>query len=132
MTAGSARSGSRQNSEAGEQVQAMMDEAVQAAKAAAAAVVSHPVGTTVPEAMDTDLATASYADLPGRDGNEKQLRDRSPDAAAALSMEETSISPLRGTPVRGLTPPRAITPPRRGSTPPPASVPNWGPADGIR
>ena len=110
-----------------------MDEAVQVAKAAAAAAVAHPVAATVSQAMEADPAAANYGNLPGQDSNGRQTRDRSPDAsAAALPMDESPTEPLRGTPVRGLNPPRADTPTLRGRTPPPASLPNWDPADGIR
>lgn len=134
MSAGSARAGSRQNSESGDPIQAMMDEAVEAAKAAAAAAVTN---ATESQNMDIEAATVTHAGLPGRDsgdsqlqGNDGQLRGSSPDAA--VPMNELPLEPLRETSVRGLDPSRAVTPPPRSITPPPSHPPSWGPADGIR
>lgn len=148
VTAGSARAGSRQLSECGEPIQAMMDEAVEAAKAAAAAAVTHPTDS---QAMDIEVATVSHAvprdsadsHLRGNDpqlrdghsvlwGGDNQLRGNSPDAASAVPMSDLPLEPLRGTPVRGVDPTRAATPPPRSNTPPLSHVPSWGPADGIR
>ena len=141
VTAGSARPGNQQNSESGDPVPTMMDEAVEAAKAAAAAAVTN---ASEPQSKDTEAATVSHAGLPGHDsgdsqlcgsdsqlrGNGSQLRGSSPDAA--LPMNELPLEPLGGTPVRGMDPSRAVTPPLRSNTSPPGHPPSWGPADGIR
>ena len=111
-----------------------MDEAVEAATAAAAAAVT---SATESQAMDIEAATVSHAGLPGRDsgdsqlrGSDSQLRGSSPDAVVPMS--ELPFEPLRGTPVRGVDPSRAVTPQPRSNTPPPSHPPSWGPADGIR
>lgn len=111
-----------------------MDEAVEAAKAAAAAAVTNGTDS---QAMDIDLAAVSCAGLPGRDSSDSQLRvsdshlrGSSPDAA--VPMNELPLEPLRGTPVSGVDPSRAGTPPPRSNTSPPSHLPSWGPADGIR
>ena len=143
MTAGSGRAGSRQLSESGEPIQAMMDEAVEAAKAAAfSAAVTYP--TESQAIMDVEVAAVSHAvprdsgdshlrgnDHPLWDGH-SQLRGNSPDAASAVPRSDLPLEPLRGTPVRGVDPTRAVTPPPRSNTPPLSHVPSWGPADGIR
>ena len=141
VNAGSARAGSRQNSESGDPIQSVMDEAVEAAKAAAAAVVTN---ATESHNMDIEAAAVSPAGLPGHDNSDSQLwgsdgqlrssanqvRGSSPDAA--VPMNELPLEPVRGTPVRVVDPSRAVTPPPRSTTPPPSHPPSLGPADGIR
>ena len=124
--AGSERTGSRLKSDTGEQVQAILDEAVEVAKAAAASGVSKPV-TSLTAKPDLQRLDVDQAALKTEYAADDVLLRRSPDAA--VPMDESSVEPLRGTPIRESAPQRAITPTQRG---PQGGLPQQGPANGIR
>ena len=120
-TAGSARGSIRQDSESGDRIQAMMDEAVEAATEAAAAAAAAAAGS---EDMDkASAAVSSDSGLRERDGNDSLLRGSSPEAATAV--------PISQSPYRQTTPPTRLTPP-------PADLDlgsqdiGWGLADKLR
>ncbi len=130
---GSARGSSRQGSESGDPIPAIMDEAVEAATEAAAeaaAAAGHSDATDM-EAHQT--AACSDGVLPTRNSNDSQSQGSSPEAALAVPLEGGSSSHTRLTP-----PPSRLTPPPSSLTHPPPSLGlgaadlGWGLADRLR